>query len=234
MGHWLFLVILLSVIWCQMIFINYRLTQLQPIYEDYVLDYSLEFDVEIDKLSLYRGLFREKATGYVFNYGHNSRFKPGSNPIVRLQVVTPEMDTITASTTIPESIEILNAKKEGDEVSFDFELSERSWHNYFMINVNTVYTDTTFRKIRFLDYSHISDKDTMRFECVISDDMYGSLELVARRLTKDNYDYQISLENAKDANSDHLVLPSSLAGNLNQAIGIFTCYTQDSVVWRAN
>ncbi|WP_430932992.1 DUF4249 family protein [Saccharicrinis sp. 156] len=213
---------------------RYKLTatKLQPLYDDYILDYSLEFDVRIDTLKLWQGLFRENNSDYVFNYRHSYRFEPSNKTSIDVQVITPEMDTVVATTTIPEEIDILNEKRTGDDISFGFELSEQGWHNYFMININTAQKDTTFRKVRFLDYSHMNTRDTVNINyTVLNSETFDRIEIILRRITKANYDYQISLENAKDANSDNLILPSPLAGNLKNATGIFTCFTRDSVVW---
>ena len=216
----------------------YRLsaTKLQPLYDDYILDYSLEFDVWVDSLKLWQGLLREENTEYIYNYGHFQRFSPLANQsVVEMEAITPEGDTVTAESTIPVDVKILNGEFDDDLVKFDFVLSEESWHNYYMININTENADTTHHNIRFLDYSHLSIADTVSFEYGISKtENIDELTVILRRITKTNYDYQISLENAKDANSDNLVLPSPLAGNLENATGIFTCYTRDSVVWNVN
>ena len=213
---------------------NYKLsaTKLQPLYLDYDLDYSLKFDVWIDKLKLTQGIFRDDNSKYIFNYGHFLRFKEKKKKKVKLLVITPENDTIKGSTTMPKEIDILNAAYAKNHISFDFVLSNEEWHNYYMINVNKEYPDTIHRTIRFLDYSHLSTQDTVNFEHQITkDEQPIKIDAILRRVTKENYDYQISLENAKDSNRDNLILPSPLAGNLENSTGIFTCYTTDSVIW---
>ena len=49
-------------------------TKIQPIHEDYILDYSLEFLVSVDTINLVQGLYKETNSGYIFNYGHAFRF----------------------------------------------------------------------------------------------------------------------------------------------------------------
>ena len=213
----------------------YRLsaTKLQPLYEDYILDYSLEFDVKIDTLNLKHGLFKQNDTYYHYNYGHPSHFRPKRAALTHLHVCTPDNDTITASTTIPEQVHLFNTQFQNNEIKFDFILSAESWHNYYMININAQHIDTLVRKNRFLDYSDIDFEDTVSFKYnFIANGDLKKLKVVLRRVTRANYDYQISMQNAKDANRDNLVLPSPLAGNLKNATGIFTCFTCDSVVWK--
>ncbi|SMO52253.1 protein of unknown function [Saccharicrinis carchari] len=213
----------------------YRLsaTKLQPLYEDYILDYSLELKVKIDTLLLEHGLYKQEHTQYLYNYTHPYHFMPAQNALIELMLITLENDTVLASTTVPAKVNILNPRKDNNEISFDFTLSPQSIHNYYMLNISLQQADTVYRKNRFLDYGHLNTKDTVTFSYDISH--YGDSEkisVVLRRITKANYDYQISLQNAKDANRDNLVLPSPLAGNLKNATGIFTCFTCDSVVWR--
>lgn len=214
---------------------DYRLsaTKLQPLHEDYILDYSLEFDVKIDTLSLKQGLFKQNGTYYLYNYGHPYRFIPRNQTLAKLHVITPDNDTITASTTIPEQVHICNALLQNNEVKFDFVLSAESWHNFYMININAQHTDTLIRKNRFLDYSDKNFEDTVSFKYdVVPNGNLEKLKVVLRRMTQANYEYQISMQNAKDANRDNLVLPSPLAGNLKNATGIFTCFTCDSAMWK--
>ena len=213
----------------------YRLsaTKLQPLYEDYTLDYSLEFNVKIDTLTLKHGLFKQPSANYLYNYGHTYCFIPKKQDLAQLFVRTPDNDIITATTTIPEQVDLFNALFHDNEIKLDFMLSADSWHNYYMININAQHTDTLVRKNRFLDYSDRDTKDTVSFKFNVTPK--GDLEkltVVLRRMTRANYEYQISMQNAKDANRDNLVLPSPLAGNLKNATGIFTCFTCDSVVWK--
>lgn len=213
----------------------YRLsaTKLQPLYEDYILDYSLEFDVNIDTLTLKHGLFKQYDSHYLYNYGHPYRFIPGQNALVQLYVRTPDNDIITASTTIPEQVHLFNAQHQNNEVKFDFVLSSESWHNYYIININAQHTDTLIRKNRFLDYSDRDTEDTVSFKYNVDlNDDLRKLKVVLRRVTRANYEYQISMQSAKDANRDNLVLPSPLAGNLKNATGIFASFTYDSIVWK--
>ena len=46
-----------------------------------------------------------------------------------------------------------------------------------------------------------------------------------KRITKANYDYQVSLNAANTANQSSITTPVPLKGNLQGALGIFTCYT---------
>ena len=48
------------------------------------------------------------------------------------------------------------------------------------------------------------------------------------RITKDCYNYQISLNEANSANQGSITTPVPLEGNIEGALGIFTCYTEDT------
>ena len=208
-------------------------TELQPLSEDYILDYSLDFDVWIDSIKLTNGLFNERNSNYVYNYGHYYKFNPKDTiEAITLKVLTPSNDTVTGESTIPGDVEIINFKRTNNGISFNFMSSEEYWHNYFMVNINIETADTTKGTTRFLDYSHLSDEDTIAFEHeIFTDKPVNRLEVALYRITEENFNYQISIENAKDANSDNIILPSPLKGNLINAIGIFTCYSRDNIIW---
>ena len=47
------------------------------------------------------------------------------------------------------------------------------------------------------------------------------------RITEECYNYQVSLYEANSANQGSITSPVTLIGNIQGALGIFTCYTED-------
>lgn len=47
------------------------------------------------------------------------------------------------------------------------------------------------------------------------------------RITEECYNYQVSLYEANSANQGSITSPVPLIGNIQGALGIFTCYTED-------
>lgn len=214
----------------------YRLsaTKIQPINEDYILDYSLEFNVRIDTLSLIQGLYKEEGTKYVFNYGHWYRFNSRGKEVVTLQVITPENDTIHGSTTIPEELSIRRAGIDNNLLFAEFNASNRPDHNYYIEKIQYHYADTVNTHIHYLNYSSCLPDQSIRLENTIPNDQdYDCISIHIMRLTQENYNYQLSLDNAKDSNHDNLIQPAPLQGNLVNSLGIFTCYTEDSILLQA-
>ena len=207
-------------------------TKIQPIYEDYILDYSLEFLVTVDTIKLVQGLYREVNSDYIFNYGHVYRFTPFQQQTVSLFVITPEKDTITSISTIPEPVAIEEALLTDGYVSFKFKTTVNSGHNYYITSIATHLQDTIETESLFLDYGHINTVQTEAFEYDLKAEVFERVEVTLKRVTRDNFNYQISLWNANKANSDNLTFPSPLDGNLTHAMGIFTCYTEDLVTLR--
>ncbi|MCW3805607.1 DUF4249 family protein [Plebeiibacterium marinum] len=205
-------------------------TKLQPLNEDYILDYSHSFDAFIDNIELYHSLYSDTESGYIYNYGSYLRFVPKKDKVY-LTLISEDQDTIKGETTVPEDIKINNFKSSDGGVQFDFLLSPNKLHNFFMVSIDSYDSDSVYRIVKLLDYSGEEELDTIFFDYSFKDDKGRTeyLDVVLRRLTQDNFKYQQSIENAKDANNDNLILPSPLAGNLKNAIGIFTCYTSDSV-----
>ena len=205
-------------------------TKIQPIYEDYILDYSLEFLVAIDTIELVQGIYKEAGSGYIFNYRHAARFIPVQDKTVSLRVISPENDTITATSTIPDQVAIEAAQLTVQGVSFSFKTTSEGSHNYYITSIDAHLTDTIETQCLFVDYGYINAVQTEDIEFDLKTDEYERVEINLKRVTRENFYYQVSLWNANKANSDNLTFPSPLAGNLINAMGIFTCYTEDSRV----
>jgi len=205
-------------------------TKLQAINEDYILDYSLDFDVKIDTTWLLQGLYRDEYSTYIYNYGHWNRFQVTNKDFSSLLVITPENDTVIGTTTIPEFININDAKGDDENVTISFELDKKAYHNYYISNLQCYKNDSVKTVTKYNDLSHLEPIKNAELKIRIPCEQYDSIVSVVMRLTEENYNYQISLNNAKDSNDESLVQPASLNGNLINSAGIFTCYTVDTLV----
>lgn len=54
-----------------------------------------------------------------------------------------------------------------------------------------------------------------------------AIVILLLRITEECYNYQISLYEANSANQGSITSPVPLVGNIQGALGIFTCYTED-------
>jgi hypothetical protein len=206
-------------------------TKVQAIHEDYLLDYSIEFEVKVDTIKLLHSLYRENENRFIYNYGSALRFQPKAGETVKLRLISPELDTITGETEIPDEIEILDAFIRNDSIVYSYETCINQKHNYYMASFHYWYEDDDALQVLFSDFSHIYTKQIVTGAYQLPEDktfLKGSLTLF--RITEENYKYQLSLDNAQRANTDNLIQPTPLQGNLKNSMGIFTCFTQDTVL----
>ncbi len=218
---------------------NLTATQIQPIFEDYILDYSYDFKVYITDVSthqLTKSLFVEPGTGYIYNYGSPARLDAAFE-LVSLLVITPSRDTLRAQTTIPEQVSFESFTYLDNKISAAFYTSDQTNQNYYIVIVNYDTTDEEQNIVLKFDIKYLELGDSAQpelHEVTFENDLYANsqnLKLTLMRVTEENYNYQISLEDAKSSGSDNITFPSPLAGNIQNGIGIFTAYTEDVVTF---
>jgi len=218
---------------------NLTATKIQPIFEDYILDYSYDFDVFIvdtDTAELSQGLFVEPGTGFIYNFGSPLRLDADLDQ-VSLFVITPTQDTITARTTIPEQVSIESAVINESQIAVDFFSTTLTNQNYYIVIVNFLREDEMGTLIREFDIKYLEVGDTpepILQEIIFENEFFleaRDMKLTLMRVTEENYNYQITLEDAKSAGSDNITFPAPLAGNIQNGIGIFTAYTEDVVTF---
>ena len=217
---------------------NLTATEVQPIFEDYILDYSLDFDIFIideDSIELLRSLFFDSETGLVYNYG-GARQLDNLTEEISLFAITPSEDTITAFSLVPEQVVMESAEHLGSLITASFQLSSDINQNFYIAIVNYQYFEENENgdqivvsdfDIKYLELGNIDAENVyeLRFENESYIDS-PRLKLTLMRVTEENYNYQLSLENAKNASTDNITYPSPLEGNLVGGVGIFTAYTE--------
>jgi len=216
---------------------NLTATEIQPIFDDFILDYSLDFDVFIigdDTTELLQSLFVDDQTGFVFNYGRGVRLDPALEE-VSLFVLTPTKDTIIATTNIPDPVSIVSAKYTESSVYTAFELSEDIDQNFYLhiIDYPTYEQDSVYSRnlIQFLDLSDIEAFGEYEVALELEDRVDSlAIEVTVMRVTEENYKYQRSLFQAKEASDGKVTYPAPIQGNLIGGEGIFTCFQSDNYI----
>jgi hypothetical protein len=205
-------------------------TCISPLSDDYILDYSADFDVTIDSLTLFHSLYSENGSNYIYNFGNAEEFAPGkTTDTLRLQVINAENDTLRSFTTVPDSIQLNHATIEDDRLQIRFTSSERLIHKYYLLKIEFLkQNEETSSDLKFYDLSKTrTDQPELEIEYNFPmETMVKSLKIKLFRVTEANYKYQLSLWNAENANNDNLVFPNPLDGNIENGIGIFTCYSK--------
>ena len=146
-----------------------------------------------------------------------------------LDITTIDHKSITASTSIPPAVSIYNCQVAGNEAIIRFYISEKADENYYIYTAEAVHADSILNKeVCYLDYSEFQ-QEGLTEKSVILPDIGQAEEIIftLKRITKANYDYQVSLNAANTANQSSITTPVPLKGNLQGALGIFTCYTED-------
>jgi hypothetical protein len=148
---------------------------------------------------------------------------------IKLKVITPENDTLTSSTTVPDRIQLKNVNVVEDGTEINFLPSGNSYHDYYILKATSFYQEKeTNNDVLFYDFSRVkNDGSSFRIKYISGKNYKSdSLRFQLFRVTEDNYKYQFSLWNARNANSDNLVFPDPLDGNIDNGIGIFTSYSK--------
>lgn len=214
---------------------NVSATEVQPIFDDFILDYTLDFDIYIigeDSVRLRKGLFIDD-TGYITNYGRGVRLDSNLTRVDFLAI--PELgDTIKASSLLPPSIQINEASYIDDQLTFNFNSDVHSQFNYYIYLLSYIEqeADSLVEKssTQFLDLS-LWTEDHFTETISLSQHIDSlDLSLTLMRVTADNFKYQQSLFKSKNGTRSSVTYPVSIIGNLENAVGIFTVYAEDKVI----
>ena len=207
-------------------------TTVLPVSENLQVDFSKEMSVIIHTykdIELLHNLFTIPGSDFIYNYGSFEHFDPIGLDSLFLQIRTSTGKQITASTSIPSAVSIYEIRQKENETTVYFYTSPLSEENYYICSAEIIRNDSVIDKgTTYLDYSDYNSMTLI--EKTFSLPLAGQAEKIIcnlKRITKANYDYQISLNAANTANQSSITTPVPLKGNLNGALGIFTCYTED-------
>lgn len=212
-------------------------TEIAPIADAQLLDYSLEFDIHIraeERIELYHSLFTNPGSKFVYNYASSRIFESASCDTLYLEALTPKGTRITARTAIPDEIEIDTVFRQDRQLHTVFYASRQPEQNYFILHYAFMKEGRMVRReVYNLDYGDLSEEQRVEHtikNTVISES--DSVIVTLKRVTRENLLYQNSLLEAGNANEDNITFPVPLNGNLHGALGIFTCYTNDRYCWK--
>lgn len=166
------------------------------------------------------------------NYLSIDEMNDNQQDTLYLNITTSTKKNITAKTTVPESISIFSYDLSNNNATISFYSSRKKEQNYYIYAVEIVKGSSIIEKsVAYIDYSRYHSENLV--EKSIENLSLGVAETVVltlKRITKENYDYQISLNGASSAIQGSITNPIPLKGNLSGALGIFTCYTEDRKV----
>lgn len=207
-------------------------TRVQPISGEIELRLLMNLDVAVytnHPIQLIADYELLKESGFLYNYGSGVTLPPYYNDSLRLRIETPGGDVMTAATAIPEAISIENYRVNGQEVCVSFRTSSRPDQNFYLYTIELIRNDSIVeRSSSFLDYRELNESILSEKSLFFSSSLqYGRIRICLKRITQENYEYQLSLRAANSAQQGSITVPVPLQGNLKGALGIFTCYTED-------
>ncbi|MDR2414933.1 MAG: DUF4249 domain-containing protein, partial [Odoribacteraceae bacterium] len=132
-------------------------------------------------------------------------------------------DHITSPVTID------SARLDDNLVTIRFLTSSNPGENYYLYILQpTGGQETLDNRSTLLDYSASPPRSVVERSLPLPAGATGA-RLVLRRLTRACHAYQVSLNEANSAQQGSITTPALLDGNINGALGLFTCYTEDAL-----
>lgn len=208
-------------------------SQVLPVSQE--LELSLTSNLEIhlqagDAFRLYPIYYTSPQNGFIYNYGNYRKLNRTDADTLYLTIFTPENKSITAKTAIPDEIKIQAFEVNGQEATIWFYTSPDPTQNYYIYTVETYKGETLLNRSTCLleNLPHHAYEKTGKSLSFPPNDSTEKIIISLKHITKENYNYQVSLNRANAANQGSISTPFPLNGNLAGALGIFTCYTEDS------
>ena len=208
--------------------------KVSPIHEIIDQNSPVNLDVSIKADSIIK-LIPTFSPSFLGNFRHDTKFNQFGLDSLYLSIYTPEKEHITAKTTIPDHITIssYSVSKETNSVTINFQTSLNPKQNYYIYSVQArkegAGDDNLLKKeTSYLDLSRHTGGVTIErtIKCQEIEEAEAVVILLLR-ITEDCYNYQVSLYEANSANQGSITSPVPLIGNIQGALGIFTCYTED-------
>lgn len=208
-------------------------TNIIPVAGELKIDYLRPVSVTVHAgrdLKLEYRIFSLPGSGFIYNYGSDEYLDPSGLDSLFLTVCTEDGLRITGATAIPAPVRIYDYTLKDNEANIRFYPSSRPGENYYIYSVEIFNRDTlTEQAVSYMDYSDLPASAGLQNKSLMIPGLQKSdkIILTLKRITKANYDYQISLNAANTANQSSITTPVPLKGNLRHALGIFTCFTSD-------
>lgn len=207
-------------------------TRVVPLTGDIQYDFPPEMDVALytpERLKLYYMFDSENIQDVQCNYQSATPLPTETEDTLYLRIRTQEQQWITAETTVPDQVYIHTYAIGNNEAKVRFYTSRHSRQNFYIFTLEVLNGEEIIeRKVSYLDYSQYHSGELVEKSIFCSELATASKAVILlKRITRENYDYQISLNGANSAIQGSITNPVPLEGNIKGALGIFTCYTED-------
>ena len=206
-------------------------TRVVPLNGDMRYDFPPEMDVFVytpDKTPLYY-IFVNTSQEVTCRYQSEKNLLVTQGDTLYLDITTANRKKITAKTFIPKAVAIYSQNIAGNQASICFYTSTDPHQNYYIYTLEVKKQgEIIAQEVAYLDYSHYRNGELAE-KSLSSSQIESATQVILtlKRITKANYNYQISQNAASSAVQGSITNPVPLKGNVHGALGIFTCYTED-------
>ena len=207
-------------------------TRVFPLSDLQIKDYAVGWNASIiagKTIHLEHGIKRRPDTYFLYNYSSTERLHSQPGDTLLLDIKTPEQKHFSASTVVPKPIHLDSVAYRNDRLYIYFTPDAEVENNYYVIAVNWL-TDEWHPALFFLK-GHTTTQQVCHIANIKQKDLQ-EIQVSLKRMTAEGYNYQYTCNEERRASEDSFIAPVKLEGNIQGALGIFTCYTEDYEILR--
>ena len=184
------------------------------------------------ELLLKNTVFADPKTGKLMNY-NSSKALPRTmlTDSIRLRITTASgAETLYAATELVEPISINQWSLQEQRLKISFNNGSTLSNRYYSVYIQSIRGDEGIIRTLHYDYTRVNDEE-LTISIVIPEGEKPK-RVILYRLTRENYDFQLALKKAIQANTDPFEAPQVVPTNIRGGQGLFTYFTADTLLIR--
>jgi hypothetical protein len=183
-----------------------------------------------DTLHLLNIFYVNKDRNILVNYSSDSLPRIFQGDSLYLNVITTKGDTLTGKTRVVEPISIEDVRLANNILYFTKKIRNNEFTGFLRMDQTAYRADTVFFSASEFIEVPVSAHDNIQKSLSSGITGADSIKVKVFHITREYYDYLISVFNAASAYSDPFLTPEEIRSNIRNGIGIFTYYTCDSAM----
>ncbi len=208
---------------------NLAATYLSPIDEPQNLDYSYDFEVYItdtEEHRLLQSIFY--VDSFIYSHGSSASLPVDFDGELQLRVVTEDGAIYTATSTVPDPVEIAVATLDQNCAVVEFDSSADPSQNYYSLTTSIRTAEGETIRIRTTLYNP-EPNERLLYQREVEYMEGGSVEILLLRLNFEGYRYLYTIVENDQTLDSNLMSGVPLKGNIEGAVGVFTAYTSEQI-----